>query len=506
MEKDIFKKVGNTVKYILKGLKGAAGKSGKYAKCFLGKMGTMKQYGKCILTKAKKANKYVWIGGALAVVVVVTSALYIDNQNHMIYLVKINGVKVGYIKNLTPYSQALKAIEKTDGKASLSKITTQKLRNDKAKFTDEENIEAQARASLGLKMQGYVMSINGDVFAKVASKSDTDKILEGVKKHYLDNAFDKNYTVKVLSADVKGNIDIKQEMLDPKDFTTNYDDVVKKIVAGKGQEKDYVIQKGDTIWDIASANNMDISEIQKNNPSIDVTKIKPDQKLKFAVSAPYVNVEVTADLTGKETIPYQSTTVDDSSLSSGKKKIKQGGVNGLAEIEKKVTMVNGEVTAENIVKNTTITAAVNEVVATGTKKGSYYVASRGGSGSGTSTGIFSYPARGIISSPFGYRGGEFHTGLDIAAPTGTPIYAADGGVVVSAGWRGGYGNCIVIRHSNGYETLYGHTSAMFVSAGQSVSKGQHIGNVGSTGRTTGPHVHFEVIIGGQQVNPLNYLR
>lgn len=518
MEKDIFKVAGSAFKKFFKSFREKTSKTCGYLKCklrhtentkentklFFGKTKNIKMYTKKISAGAKKVNKFVWIGATAAVIVVAASAEYINIQKHMIYMVKVNGSKIGYIKDLAPYSQALKAIEATDGKDSLSKITVQKVRFDDAKFADEEGIETSARTMLGLKIHGYAMSINGQVFAKVPSKNDTDKILESVKKHYLDNSFQKSDTVKVLSADVKGNISIVQQMIDPKDLTKNTDDVVKKIVAGEGQEKTYVIQKGDTIWDIASANNMDVSDIQKNNPSMDVTKIKPDEKLKLAISVPYVNVEVTADVTSKETIPYQSTTVEDSSLSSGKKKVKQGGVNGLAQIEKKVTMVNGVVTAENVVKNDTITAAVNEVVAEGTKKDGYYVASRGGSG--RSTGIFSYPARGVISSPFGYRGSEFHTGLDIAAPTGTPIYAADGGVVINAGWRGGYGNCIMIRHSSGIETLYGHTSAMFVSVGQSVSKGQHIGNVGSTGRTTGPHVHFEVIINGQQMNPLNYLR
>ena len=127
------------------------------------------------------------------------------------------------------------------------------------------------------------------------------------------------------------------------------------------------------------------------------------------------------------------------------------------------------------------------------------------------TGSMMWPAVGHgISSPFGYRihpiTGQYklHTGVDINVGYGTPVYAADGGTVILAGWNGGYGNCIVINHGNGLTTLYGHLSSINVSVGQSVGRGQTIGLVGSTGNSTGPHLHWEVAVNGQRVNPLNY--
>lgn len=127
------------------------------------------------------------------------------------------------------------------------------------------------------------------------------------------------------------------------------------------------------------------------------------------------------------------------------------------------------------------------------------------------SGSMMWPAVGHgISSPFGYRihpiSGvrKFHAGVDINVGYGTPVMAADGGTVILAGWNGGYGNCIVINHGNGLTTLYGHMSSLAVSVGQSVSKGQTIGYVGSTGASTGPHLHWEVAVNGQVVNPLNY--
>ncbi|HPA25679.1 MAG TPA: M23 family metallopeptidase [bacterium] len=106
-----------------------------------------------------------------------------------------------------------------------------------------------------------------------------------------------------------------------------------------------------------------------------------------------------------------------------------------------------------------------------------------------------------ITQYFGWR----HNGLDIAGPLGTPIYAAKPGKVITAGWNsGGYGNYIILQHTDGTKTLYGHMTKLYVKAGNQVEQGETIGAMGSTGRSTGPHLHFEIIINGKRVNPLSY--
>lgn len=128
--------------------------------------------------------------------------------------------------------------------------------------------------------------------------------------------------------------------------------------------------------------------------------------------------------------------------------------------------------------------------------------------SGVWRGPWTRPCGGSITSGFGYRihpiAGyrKMHTGVDMACPTGSPVVAAGTGMVISTGSRGGYGNCIIIDHGGGKSTLYGHLSAILVPAGQTVSRGQAIGRVGSTGYSTGPHLHWEVRINGVPVNPL----
>ncbi len=131
-----------------------------------------------------------------------------------------------------------------------------------------------------------------------------------------------------------------------------------------------------------------------------------------------------------------------------------------------------------------------------------------------SGGVFCWPAPSYtyISSPFGYRihpvygTKKYHSGLDLAAPGGSPILAAANGTVKFSGWNGGYGYCVIIDHGNGIQTLYGHSSKLLVSAGQSVTRGQTIALVGTTGTSTGNHLHFEVLNNGSPTDPMPYLK
>ena len=123
-----------------------------------------------------------------------------------------------------------------------------------------------------------------------------------------------------------------------------------------------------------------------------------------------------------------------------------------------------------------------------------------------------YPFPGNITSTFGHRenpfGGEnieTHKGVDIKGPLGSPVRAMARGVVEFAGLRGGFGNCIMLKHGNGFETLYGHLSKILVTVGQKIEIGQQIGNIGSTGRSTGPHLHYEVHKNGEKIDPKNFL-
>jgi len=146
--------------------------------------------------------------------------------------------------------------------------------------------------------------------------------------------------------------------------------------------------------------------------------------------------------------------------------------------------------------------------------GAYSYASLGGAQSGSNemwnvpraSRQFAWPLwSGELTSGFGMRHGTMHDGVDIAAPVGTPVHAADSGVVAFVGKLNGYGNTVIIRHSDNYVTVYGHNSRVLVSEGTEVARGQNIAEGGTSGRTTGPNLHFEVRYDNRAYNPLSYL-
>lgn len=199
---------------------------------------------------------------------------------------------------------------------------------------------------------------------------------------------------------------------------------------------------------------------------------------------------------------------------------KQTNVESLkASKESEISSISGELEQTNQ-KLAELQAAVEEAARKQKEKEAAAAAAKKNNNSGSAggavvsgNGMFTHPCPGYsrISNTFGYRNAPLagastnHKGVDFAASTGTPIYAAAAGTVTSAGYSGKAGNLIIINHGNGLLTYYMHCNTIFVSAGQKVSKGQNIGQVGTTGNSTGPHLHFQVMNNGTPVNPMNYL-
>lgn len=408
------------------------------------------------------------------------------------YLIKVNNKSIGYVKKLSDVKSMLDSIKSTEGEEAIKSINYSKTLEPVKSFLPANEAEKAVRYELGLKIHAVAIFANDVEVAKVYDKNTAEKILQRVKEYYYPKL--SNGTFQILSSNIKEQITYKDVLAESQEIL-NADDAVKKIVNGRGLEKTYTVKKGDTIWDIAIKNNMMLEELEAANPNINLDKIDIGQEIKLAVNQPYLNVEIVAKIKDREEIPFDTKEVEDKNLSKGARKVKTEGKNGIADLEKVVTFLNSDTLDEDVVKSTIIQQAVDEVVAVGSKVSTY-----------VATGRFIMPSRGYISSKFGYRWGRVHEGIDIAASRGTPIVASDSGKVTFAGWRSGYGYCVMINHGNGYQTLYGHASKLYAKVGQYVKKGQKIASVGSTGRSTGPHVHFEVRINGVCKNPLKYIK
>lgn len=224
------------------------------------------------------------------------------------------------------------------------------------------------------------------------------------------------------------------------------------------------------------------------------------------------SIALSTDIVYTREISYEVKTEYDDSQSSSYKKVKTEGKNGEEEVTIRTTFTDGMQTDAVETDSKIITKAVDEVVVKGSKDGvveessSVSKSSSGSSASGTF--CWPVPYTHSISSYYEWRWGRMHNGIDIASGgiSGQPIVASDGGTVIQAGDKGdGYGNYVIIDHGNGYKTLYGHCSSLAVSYGQYVSQGETIGYVGSTGNSTGPHLHFEIIYNSNKLNPLQFV-
>ena len=271
---------------------------------------------------------------------------------------------------------------------------------------------------------------------------------------------------------------------------------VKLLQTGALEQEIYAVQAGDVLGSIAQKYGLRTAELLALNPSItENTVLQIGQAINVTVNKPYVSVEAVYEKFKVETIDFTKIIEEDETMLKGDKVVKQEGAPGKKEVSYLVTEQNGQRTERVQTSEEVLAEPENRVVVVGTK----VIPSRG-------TGTFTWPAvGGYISSEMGARWGSYHRGIDIARPSNYTIKASDNGVVTFTGRDGTYGNKIVVNHNNGYETIYAHLSEIDVSVGQVVAQGTAMGVMGSTGRSTGTHLHFEVHKDGSYVNPLAYL-
>ena len=358
-----------------------------------------------------------------------------------------DGKTIGYIRSTADYQAAKEDLINYIQNEYKTYDLTDKFQLKKVKVPEDiilNKTEAEKilLQSSDVQVEAAVMLIDGKEIAIVENEKEGNKIIQGVSKYYTENSGLNDIREIKVLSQITYN-----KTMHPLSEIMGNNLVIKDII--KGNNKDNIIK-------------ISFSGIKTNT-----VKINPSTRTIW-------------------TNDYVVGTVV----------TKQNGKAGLNEVDKLINMENGAVKSSKAAETRVINKSIDKVVAVGTKNPIL-----------AGIAFLSKPSRGGISSYFGYRWGKLHKGLDIGAGIGTPIYAAADGTVESASWdSGGYGNLVKISHGSGIETLYGHTSRMAVKAGQKVKRGQLIAYVGSTGHSTGPHVHFEVRLNGTAVNPLKYLK
>lgn len=405
------------------------------------------------------------------------------------------GQKIGIVASKEPLQQAIDEMEKqieayynmdaiAEGDIAFSPVAVKP-----SMIQDDSAVIAAIKKDMHFKVRATALVVNGKQIAILKDADAAQSILDKIKQPYVDKAKGDPNIREIRIADDVQLVDKLVEYSQVEDV----DDVYNRIMAGTEGQKIYEVKAGDTIWAIAKRYQLSIDDIKKANPDMaSLDDLQIGDKINLTVPEKIINVETVERVEYTEAIPYQTVYKQDSSLYKNQSKVVKEGSEGQRKVTADVIKRNGIEEKRVIVAETVVKQASDQVIAKGTKPLPSLIG----------TGNIGLPARGRITSRFGYRGREFHTGVDIAAPYGSPIYAADNGKVIWAGWDGNYGRLVKIDHGNGMVTYYAHISRIVVKVGQRVAKGQLIAYVGTSGRSTGPHVHFEVRKNGKPINPL----
>ena len=430
---------------------------------------------------------------------------YVIHQPYAL-AVRVNGETVGYVANEDVFNTA-----REDVMERISYAGT-----DKTEWTIEP--------SYTLAIAHHMMDENE--MANAIIQSAGDQISEGTAL-YLDGE------LTAVCSDGNALRDYLAAMLDPyeeeengpdvsvgfnkqvtledglyfKEGLQDFETVRQELVGVKQAQKVYTVKAGDTLWSIAHNNDLTFRELCALNPAFkgeplsETSSILEGDHLVITKEEAGLEVRITRIETREEEIAFSTETTKSNEYTKGTTKVLQEGENGLRRVTlQNVYDTNNILVDQSVLSTEVIKEPVNKKVVEGTKK----VTSSTKYITGSGQFIWPVPNYRYCSRWYGGR----HKGVDICAPAGTPIYASAGGTVTKAGYNKagagtGYGYSVIISHGGGYSSVYAHCLSLTVSAGQTVKQGQLIGYLGSTGRSTGNHCHFEIRLNGSYIPPQN---
>lgn len=385
------------------------------------------------------------------ILLVVPAAIYINVLNKIdYYCFYENGVYIACVNDKEDVKEAFNQVKSDVNKrfgTAIDKSNNISFKKSSENVVSEytlNELKENIVKNLNLNITAFKFVLGKNNIGYIANKEEGKQILEKVADRYIDiGKIDKSDIVSI-------SIDTNSEYIEEKTSISNVlptDEVVDKII-----------------------------ETDKDSEE------------------PLVKVEVKT----KDTImiDVEPSTIINSSedLFIGESKVDKG-ISGKNEVEEESTYINGKKINTEKISEKVVVKPIDTVIHTGMKNP-------------IPSGIafLSKPSRGSISSNFGARWGEVHHGIDIASNVGDPIGAALDGVVKETSYNSVYGNMIVVNHGGGIETIYGHCSKVLVKPGQKIKRGDVIGKVGTTGRSTGPHLHFELRVNGTAINPNKYIK
>ena len=448
----------------------------------------------------KKYYPIVWNAITYILPVIAAAALVIIVRNglglHFVLNVQVNGESVGYVDNEQVFENARDDVQSRINTAKSMLIEsgasvpdtqwdvspTYTLAVSGQTMTESEIANAILRTTSDEIVDATAVYIDGELRFVTTEGDHLRTYLESVKEPYEDTDDPSVYTAFAHEIRLLDGVYLNESI-------SSYSDIINELNQGAGI-KTYTAVEGDTVQSIVDTTGVSFDSLAQMNPEL----LTLDQEVEAgteiitgAASAELLKVKVVRQETETVAIPFDTQNSESSEYDFGKVVTLQEGEDGSEDVTYEITMIDGVVTDRQAISYNVTKQAVPEITVTGTRLKSGMVAQIGSGSFIWPVPNYTYVSRWMSSG---------HRGADICAAYGTTIIASDSGTVIAAGWHYSYGNYVEIDHGNGYKTLYAHMSAISVTQGQAVSQGDKIGEVGSTGNSTGNHCHFEMFYNG----------
>lgn len=395
-----------------------------------------------------KRNKNT-IGVLITTLLITSIIMYFNVYRFYGYKVSIGKENITFVKNKMEFNKAYEELQR-EIKLKYSKVVTvQDFTLDKVKVNNEgmfisgNELKRIMSKKFNIVVDGFLMESDNKKVAFVSSQNQGNEVLISLKNYYCSK-------LKLNSTE---EISVENKI--------SYEAVNVRI--GSLNEKSKIVD-----------------EVVKYNSKS---------------NTPLIAVKVVGDVIKNQVIYPTIIMKSSSELMRGISKVNREGKKGAKKVTTEVIAINNNILSEKFLKSEITTQVQDKEIYVGTNNPSILKFAS-----------INTPSRGGISSNFGMRWGKMHEGIDIAASFGSTISAVLDGTVTYAAWEEGYGNVIKIDHGGGIETTYGHCSVIIVKMGEVVKKGMKIGEVGSTGHSTGPHLHFEIRKNGEPINPQRYMK
>ena len=448
------------------------------------------------------ANTRRNIGLTVLITGMLITAILIVFDMFTVYEYAYNGKVLGYVKNQEEVTDVLDVAGRqltynSSTEADVKFVANQNVTfnpvDGRGKSTDDSDTVVNKLIYMtDIETEAFAVYDGDKVVAIVKDQNDADKLLLQTK----DDLSTPDRGMELVSAEFTNDLSVKPVNVLLGSVQSNAA-AQEQMTNGGLMNTYHIVEDGETVQSLAAEFGVEDFEIYDENNKEQVTEVETGDRVCIRNTVSPVSVKMVEKGKLKEIIEYKTIKKETDEYYKGDSYLQQEGQDGVQIFQGVITKVGGEVTdRKETAKPEIIKKKKDKIILVGTAERPKTAA----------TGTFIVPLdHYVITSEWGGRWGRMHEGMDLAAPTGTPIHASDGGKIIKANYWSGHGLCVEIDHGNGVVTRYSHCSAVFVSIGDLVYQGQHIANVGNTGHSFGSHCHFEVRVNDSSQNPRNYI-